>query len=195
MPAYYDNWREAQYACGTCEWRGRGADLVHGETFADLYEVNCPKCDARVTTISFPTLDESRANWDKVSPADRLVVQLTEARNEDFDRRMLRTADQLPDLTGDDLILVWDFDEREPMDTVVKFGDFDVWREPAIYEGYRRFEEVAEILVSKFGARLQDLVPTPDSADFLYGDRIGSPYRIEKFRQKMRERRVNEGGT
>jgi plasmid stabilization system protein ParE len=60
---------------------------------------------------------------------------------------------------------------------------------------YSLFEEVAEILVSKFGARLQDLVPTPDSADFLYGDRIGSPYRIEKFRQEMRERRVNEGGT
>jgi hypothetical protein len=195
MPAYYDDWRERKYACANCDWRGRGEDLVRGETFADLFEVDCPKCAGRITTISFPTLDESRKNWDKVSPADRLVVQLTEARNEDFDRRMLRTPDQLPDLTGDGLILVWDFDDRKPMDNVVKFGDLEIWREPAIYEGASRFEEVAEILVSKFGARLHDLVPTPDSADFLYGDRIGSPYRIERFRQRMRERRANEGGS
>jgi hypothetical protein len=188
MPAYYDNWREAEYLCENCKWHGRGKDLAHGETFADLYEVDCPKCSGRIGTITYPTLDESRQNWDKVSPADRLVVQLVEARQEDFDRRGLRLPDQLPDLVGDDLILAWDFDDRDARDTVVRYGDFVVWREPAIYEGYKRFEEVAAILVGKYGSRLRDLVPTGSSEDFLYGDRIGSPSRIEKFRQRMRER-------
>jgi len=186
VPAYYDNWREEEFACGNCEWRGPGKDLVHGETFADFFEVDCPKCGGRISTVTFPTVDESRRNWDKVSPADKLVVEITEARLEDFDRRMLRSPDQLPDLTGDDLILAWDFDDD---DTVLKYGDVVLWREPAFYEGYKRFEEVAEVLASKFGSRLQDLVPTPGSELFLYGDRIGAPYRIEKFREHLRERR------
>lgn len=64
-----------------------------------------------------------------------------------------------------------------------------ILREPAIYEGYERFEKVAEILASKFGRRLQDLVPTRGSELFLYGDCIGSLSRIEKFRQQLRDRR------
>lgn len=188
MPAYYDNWRDENYACDACAWRGRGKDLAHGETFADLFEVDCPECGGRIATVTFPTLDESRKNWDKVSPGDKLVVQMTEARLEDFDRRGLRSPDQLPDLAGDDLILAWDLNDGGTSETVIRYGDFVLWREPAFYEGAERFEEVAEILASKFGSRFQDLVPTRDSEDFLYGNRLGSPYRIEKFRQGLRAR-------
>jgi hypothetical protein len=56
MPAYYHNRRDEKFACDNCEWRGRGKDLVQGETFADLFEVDCPKFGGRITTVSFPTL-------------------------------------------------------------------------------------------------------------------------------------------
>lgn len=78
MPAYYDDWREQQFSCSKCGWQGLGSQLAQGETFDDLFEVDCPTCHARLSVVTFPTLQESRANWDKVSPADRLVVQHVE---------------------------------------------------------------------------------------------------------------------
>lgn len=48
--------------------------------FDDLFELDCPQCGNRVTTVSYPTLQESRDNWDKVSLADRIIVQLVEAK-------------------------------------------------------------------------------------------------------------------
>jgi hypothetical protein len=44
-------------------------------------------------------------------------------------------------------------------------------------------------LFAKYGTRLQDLVPTRGSQLFLYGDQIGAPARIEKFRQRLGQRR------
>ena len=57
-----------------------GSELEQGELFDALYEVDCPQCRERVTVITFPTLEESRANWDKVSEIDKRVVEFAEKR-------------------------------------------------------------------------------------------------------------------
>ncbi|GMV60084.1 MAG: hypothetical protein AMXMBFR72_31770 [Betaproteobacteria bacterium] len=189
MTNYYDDWKEQPQTCRACGWQSRGCDLTQGEVFAELFEVCCPKCGEKVLTVSSPTIDESRRNWDKVSPADRIVVELAECRRQEFERRMLRSPEQLPDLPGNDLVLVWDYEDRNGHETVIRFGAQELWREPAFFEGCERFGEIAEILFAKYGTRLQDLVPTRGSQLFLYGDRIGAPARIEKFRQRLGQRR------
>lgn len=93
-------------------------------------------------------IEESRRHCDKVSPADRIAVELAELGGRDFERRQLRTPEQLPDLDGDDLILVWDRDGR---DNVICYGAQVLWREPGYNEDYERFEVVAEILYAKYG--------------------------------------------
>jgi hypothetical protein len=188
MTNYYDDWKELPQTCRACGWQGRGCDLTQGEVFAELFEVCCPKCGEKVLTVSFPTIDESRRNWDKVSPQDHIAVELAERRRQEFERRMLRSPDQLPDLEGEDLILVWDRDDSHGRESAIHYGAQVLWREPGFYEDYERFEEVAEILFAKYGERLQDLVPTRASHYSQYGDRIGAPYRIKKFREALGQR-------
>lgn len=189
MTNYYDGWKEQEQRCRGCGWQGPGRDLVPGETFSDLYEACCPRCGEKVLNVSYPTLEESRRNWDKVSAADRIAVVLAERRQQDFEQRQLRGAEQLPDIEGDDLVFVWDYDDRDGHETVIRHGAQELWREPAFYEGYERFEQVAEILFRRYGTRMQDLVPSRASGLFLYGDAIGSLSRIEKFRGRLRARK------
>jgi hypothetical protein len=172
-----------QHECRHCGWVGRGADLVQGEVFDALFEADCPRCGGRVTTVTFPTLAESRANWDTLSRADKLTVELVEAHLDGFERRKLSRPDQLPDLHGEDI------ESRDGGDRIIRFGDLVVWREPAFYEGYERFVEVAGILAQKYGSRLQDLVPSRASELYLYGDRSASLGVIKNCREQLRTRR------
>ena len=71
--------------------------------------------------------------------------------------------------------------------TVVKYGDREIWREPAVYEGAKRFEEVVRILITKYGARLADVVPTPASEYYLYGDDYHSPDAVQAIRTSIKE--------
>ncbi|MEJ7745382.1 MAG: hypothetical protein WKF61_01230 [Luteimonas sp.] len=99
---------------------------------------------------------------------------------------MLKTPEQLPDLEGDDIVLLWDAEDyQRGGDTLIRYGSEVIWREPAQYEGYERFIEVANLLKQKYGDRLQDLVPSRNSELYLYGDALGSPSRISKFREEL----------
>jgi len=44
----------------------------------------------------YPTINESRANWDKVDPVDKMVVQLAELRAENADLQINSEIDQEP---------------------------------------------------------------------------------------------------
>lgn len=186
MTCHDDDRKDETQTCRACGWQGVGRDLTPGEALADLFEACCPNCGEKVPIVSCPTIEESRHHRDKVSPADRIAVELAKLRRRDSERRQWRTTEQLPDLKGHDPILVRDRDGR---DHVIGYGAPVLWREPGYYEDCGRFAVVAEILYAKYGPRLQDLVPTRTSYDSLYGDRIGAPARIEKFRERLGQRR------
>ena len=122
-----------------------------------------------------PTIQESRANWDKVSEWDRRNIEAAEAHQAEFARRKLREPAQLPDIPEPSFILHWDFANDSRKETLIKHGENVIFAEPAFYEGYERFIEVAEILWSRYGAALRDLLPTKTSELYLYGDQISSP--------------------
>ena len=71
--------------------------------------------------------------------------------------------------------------------TVVKYGDREIWREPALCEGSKRFEEVVRILITKYGDRLADVVPTPESEYYLYGDDYPAPDAVRAIRKSIKE--------
>src|SRR5437870_6028049 len=88
----------------------------------------------------------------------------------------LSEPSQLPDIAEPSFILHWDFaDDGSLKETLIKHGANVIFAEPAFYEGYERFIEVAEILRSRYGAALHDLIPTNASEVYLYGDNLGSP--------------------
>ena len=192
---YYDDWRERWWQCGDCGWQGLGSELKTGEMFRELMEMECPGCDERLLIVSYPTLAESRANWSRLSEGERAEVEAIELFNRRFESSSLRAASQLPELAGDELVLDWDFAGTDPQtagggqaspETVIRHGHLEVWREPALWEGYERFVEVLGMLRERYGARLKDLVPTAASELFLYGDRLASPSLVRKARDALR---------
>ena len=181
----YEDWRGASWTCKACGWLGLGELLLDGEVFSDLMEMDCPKCAKLVAVISFPTYAEAQNVWSRVPEADRAMLELVNARHQEFNRLKLKTPDQLPDLDADELLLDWDHVDQDQALTVIRHEGRDLWNEPAVYEGFHRFEEVLAILKLKYGGRLIDLRPTTTSQLYLYGDKIWASGWVNKVRASL----------
>jgi hypothetical protein len=146
--------------------------------------------------VSYPTLEEARANADR--PGIREWVQQIDAGLDKFAREKLQEPEQLPEIDEDSFTLAWDNNPSNPDDrrTLIKYGETVVFSEPARYEEYERFEEVAEILKAKYKHRLKDLVPTPASEYWLYGDKYSAPEYVDAVREQLRTQSAanSEGG-
>lgn len=192
---YHDDWRERLWKCGHCGWEGTGAELRTGETFDELMEMDCPACAEKILVVSYPTLAESRENRSTMSALEREYAEAIARFGERFEAASLKVASQLPELEGDELVLEWDFVETETQqtkrfsdirETVIRHGAFEVWREPALWEGYQRFLQVLDMLRERYGDRLKDLIPTKASEMYLYGDSLSANFTIEHAREALR---------
>jgi hypothetical protein len=143
------------------------------EYYAELMDCSCPNWDyfdaPMLAIVSYPTLEEALAHSDR--PGIREWVQAIDRGLDEFEAQKLPTPEQLPKIGEDNFNLIWDFEADEDYGrTLIKHGDVVLFSEPARYEEYRRFKEVAEILKAKYGDRIKDLVPTEGSKLNLYGD-------------------------
>jgi hypothetical protein len=132
------------------------------EHYTDLMDCTCPICDVFVSPmlaiVLYPTLEEARANADR--PGIREWVQRIDRDFDEFEAQKLKEPEQLPEIEQDNFTLVWDFEEdkaSEKARTLIKCKDALIFSEPARFEEYRRFEQVAEILKGKYGDHLKDL--------------------------------------
>jgi hypothetical protein len=160
----------------------------------ELMDCSCPKCDVfdapMLAIVSYPTLEELRANQDK--PGIREYVERIDGGLDKFAREKLREPEQLPEINEESFTLTWDFDGSAPDDqrTLIKHGDTVIFSEPARWEEYERFAEVAEILTAKYGNRIRDLVPTPRSEYWLYGDKLTARDYVNSVRHDLRQQRL-----
>jgi hypothetical protein len=69
--------------------------------------------------------------------------------------------------------------------TIILYGDRVLFSEPALWEGYERFEEICKIVRDKYGKNVTDLVPTSASEMYLYGDVLSSPDFVNNVRRKV----------
>ena len=187
MPNYFDDWRSSGYDCPHCKWHGLGSELSPGEIYRDFSELLCPSCGGEITYLLFPTLQEYRANWDKLSDAARELVERRERLETQFDREGLKDPSQLPNIDSAKFVLDWDFTGEESSDhrTLIRHGDEVIFSEPAFYEGYERFVQVAEILRRRYGPAVRDLRPTERSEGYLYGDRLSAPQIVDCARKRI----------
>jgi hypothetical protein len=188
MANYHDSWKERRVRCSECGWHGVGDACERGEFFRELFELCCPRCGKVLEAVMFPTMKESKQNWEKLSEADKLVVNIVEERRADFLARSLKSASQLPDLEGNSFALSWDVEGSGlNSNTRISLGDYCIWREPSGWENFDRFIEIATILKQKYGSSLKDLVPTPASLDSLFGDNLAAPRLVAAARSKLAE--------
>ncbi len=77
---YFENWRTTQFTCSSCNWQGLGSDLKIGEVTGMYFELECPECRTYITVVGHPTIEESRANWDKLSKTEQEELVKKEVR-------------------------------------------------------------------------------------------------------------------
>ncbi len=130
---YYEFKREIQ-TCEHCHWQGPGRDAPILESFADLAEYACPRCGEKIAVVAYPTIAESRENWNKLDPTEQRYIEAIEATQQKFVDRSLKTPDQLPDIDLPAFVLIWDDDGSDGPggDTVIRLGDRVIWREPSV---------------------------------------------------------------
>jgi hypothetical protein len=183
---YYGDWRERTFTCTDCGWKGLGAKCTRGELYRELFDICCPACQKEVGSVMFPTVEEARQNWGKLSAWDQHAIESIEGFRKDFAGRKLVSPEQLPDIEGGELIFVWDIEtQQKGGDTLIRCGSEILWREPAYWECYKRFAEVAAILKQKYGGRVRDLVPTVASYLYLYGDRMSASDEVDEVRKAL----------
>ncbi len=180
-----DPWKSAKFVCQKCGKEWLGSDLPQGEMFSDGVERDCPECHEPVLYLAFEAVDELLEHWDELDPETQQEV----ARRSDFVNRWsaekLKSPDQLPDLDGDEITLLWD-EDSENQQTVIRFGDEVIWRQVLGYEHYEFFVDALEILKAKYGPGLVDVVPTEKAKLNLWGDRLSAPEICDEARRKLR---------
>jgi hypothetical protein len=183
---YHGDWRTHQHMCAKCDWVGQGNALRIGELFAELTEFDCPACGHTLLLVQHPTLEQSRANWDKLDDEERSEVEAIERVREQFQREKLRSTDDLPEISTPTFVLNWDFsDDGVCSRTLITLGDQVIFSEPAVFEGYERFAEVARVLKAKYGSQLRDVIPTEHSYLYLYGDKLSAPDLVRDVRRTL----------
>ena len=150
-------YKNHQYNCENCDWSGKGEVLKQGDLFEDGFEVNCPNCKYLLELVLFPTLSE--------------VLQFgTEEEKNDARKQMsfweqwealsLKSADQLPEIEGDNLIFTIEEKKYKRVEFLYLIhNEKEIWKEPLIYEYYERFIDIGKMLQEKYGNRMEDLVP------------------------------------
>ena len=186
---YFDDYKTPELECPKCHWKGT---FQQGfvEYYSQLMDSTCPNCKVLegpiLAIVSYPTLAEARDNSDR--PGIRDWVQQIESRTKLFEEQKLRTPEQLPEITADSFTLVWDFACEAHGDnarTLIKHEDVIIFSEPGRWEGYERYEEVAEILKLKYGHRIKDLLPTLESEYYLCGDDGKSYDFVDRVRLRL----------
>jgi hypothetical protein len=155
-------------------------------------ELKCPKCDERLDLVMFPTIEEGIAAAPNLTAEEREDNAAISRGRMELEALKLKTPDQLPDIVDATIVLTWDcVGEEGDCRTEIRHGSRAIWREPAVFEGYERFEEVLAILRQRYGDRLYDLVPTRASYLYLLGDSLSAEDKVERHRKSLRERTEN----
>lgn len=186
MAKYYSNWEKESVGCNNCVWSGTGVDCKQGEMYDTFVEKICPKCGETIFLLEFPALKESEKNWYNVPEIDRKIHDVVTSKGRDYNLSKLRSLTQLPDINDEKIYLNWDTRTNEWTNNhyILSHGDVLIWQQPALYEDYKVFYEIAVICKKKYGERLKDIIHSKRSLYSMYGDKLlhGT---IERYRSEL----------
>ena len=135
---HLDPWKTTRFSCAKCGGDYLGSELVDGEMFEDGIERDCPKCHEPVLFLVFESVDELADHPEALAPSERENF----ARRSDFVSRwragLLKSPEQLPELSEDPITLFWDADP-DTDEITIRTEDRVIWRQPLGYEHYDYF--------------------------------------------------------
>lgn len=174
---WFEKWRQSPLRCEQCGWEGPLNSRTMG-TYRDLQDFECPSCEKILAIVAYPTDDEIRnaaAAGNQEAAGELTSLMARDEREERFTASKLSRPDQLPDLEGDVLEFAWDFEEEDDEAwVIIRCGERTIWQELAHWEDIPRFNEVKDLLRSKYGTRFRSMKPTPAAKLYLFGDNISA---------------------
>lgn len=178
------------FTCRHCGWSGPGSLLDVGHVGDDATSMDCPKCGRFVAAEPHETLEAANARAATMTASERSQLDWRKRRQDCFPALDESFASTLPDLGPGPFSILWDFEENTDPDdlgpwTIVRHEDRVLWREPAYYEGFERFTEVARFLARRYGTALVDLAPVGSSELYLLGDSLGAGGQVAATRGKL----------
>ncbi|MDD2336439.1 MAG: hypothetical protein PHD01_07655 [Geobacteraceae bacterium] len=183
MTIYSEEWMKKAYICNGCSWSGTGAESTRGHMYRGKFlDLNCPTCSELLDVLMLSAKKGCAHSLEGLTEEQLKAKEDEDEQERQYREKCLSSADQLPNLPDGDLTLNWDMEQDQIQ---IKNGETVIWSEPAVYEGFDRFEQVALILKEKYGTRLKDLVPTERSKLFLYGDYEPSLTFLIKLRKEL----------
>jgi len=184
---YFDNWKDEPLHCPNCQWGGT-CETASEDDYSTGQVFCCPQCSESVLllVVPFPTTQENRAHWDQLDQNEKRSLVKREAFLTDYESRKLKSSEQLPDIEQQIFIVQWNEQETETgVDVVLCVGSEIIHAEPRTWEAAHRFGEIAKILHQRYGHRIQDLIPTPRSYLYLYGDDTGAVEYVAARRAEL----------
>lgn len=156
--------------CTHCGWKGLGNQLIFGEMFNALFELDCPKCDQKLAMVGYPSFEEVLKYG---SEAEKAEIRRIKQKLEDHKNQELTLNTPLPKLTGLQKIR---FEERYELNQRVILdiyaNDHLIFSEEVYYEYSERLMEIIKILDIKYRGRIQSI--EVESTFDLCGDRFDS---------------------
>lgn len=182
---YFSDWKQRSWTCPGCAWEGTGAQAAE-ELFNELFEINCPSCDARLATVLLPTTESiERAAAEGNAEALSMMEVSAQSRrflaNLDTSRRALK---RLKDVDGDQLEFTLETidngDWMNPTHIVLLCNGKQIYKERSGYEHWQAVIEIGEALLAKYESRIAWYDPA-QAGKALLGDNLNASPTIQEF--------------
>ncbi len=149
-----------------------------------LLEAQAGEGNSVLVCGSFHTYRLAALLWKRGHESDAITLPGAVALE---DKRQLP---DIPDIQGRTLVLtcyaVWSKDGCDRPQTVIRHGDRVLFTKPANWQAiHDEYESICKILKDKYGKRLRDVVPTPESEMWLYGDSLSGPIWRDWVRERL----------
>ena len=182
---YFSDWKQRTWQCSRCEWSGAGSQASQ-ELFAELFELNCPDCDARLATIPLPTHETiKRAAANGHPEAMSMLDDVVRADEFQADqKRSRRSLKRLKKIDGDNLeftlTTIDTHDWMSPSHVVLLCNGTEIYRERSGFEHWEAVIEIGKVLVEQYRERIAWFDPG-EAGVVLLGDSLSASRQIQSF--------------
>lgn len=182
---YFSDWKQRTWQCSRCSWSGAGSRASQ-ELFAELFELNCPDCDARLATVPLPTHDSimraaANGHPEAISMLDDVV------RADEFQadqKRSRRSLKRLKKIDGDNLeftlTTIDTHDWMSPSHVVLLCNGTEIYRERSGFEHWEAVIKIGQAVIDQYGERVAWFDPAQAGVALL-GDNLSASGKIQNF--------------
>jgi len=182
---YFSDWQTRiwEHSCG---WTGTGDD-TDSEYFDALFEVRCPKCGGKLTTITYP-YKSSIIEAAEQGNAEAIKMLPQVAAQDDTEAKLAYCRagiTELPDLNGSHLTFTFAANESSdwmnPAFLLLFHEGKELYREPSGYEWWTSIPEVCTLILKRYGTENVNWMDPAELGEALLGDDFSARNTIRKF--------------